>query len=141
MNSQEHRKVYLAYDPEMQGVITDAGPEQSEVKFQDGVRRFIMNKFLLDVITGDGMPGDQVVQKAKKEKSERLDYKSYRIKVLVEGNPRSPTAKAFTKWQQMKDYIRAKPNASVAEVAKETLYKIGDFNWDRERGNVGVEKL
>lgn len=130
-------KVYLAYQPELTGIVVEPGEQQSGVKFSDGMSRYIINRHLLGL---EQPPSQQTAAKVTAPK-ERIDYKSVRIKVLVEGNPRSPTAKAHRKWEEMKAYIAANPDASVAEVAKETSYKTGDFSWDRERGNVTTEAL
>lgn len=40
--------VHATYDPDRKGRITVAGPEVSEVLWEDGARRFIANNFLME---------------------------------------------------------------------------------------------
>lgn len=130
----------LSYDHEMRGVVVTEGPEVSEVKFPHG-DRFIMNQNLVDVEPVTGAAEKKSDAKSPAAATDRIDYTANTIVVIAEGNPRSPTAKAFKKWAEMKAYLAVHPRASIKEVSSATSYKIGDFRWDLEKGNVGYEPI
>jgi len=47
--SSNRKRVKLTYDRSFTGIVLDEGPEVSDVRFDDGVRRFIPNKHLASV--------------------------------------------------------------------------------------------
>lgn len=136
--------VALKSDPKVIGKVLRRGEYVSEVRFKaepySHFQYYDNDRLVLADDDNAGLPANAPVGVLREEKV-KIDYSKARIVIKVDGNPRSPTAKAFTKWKEMKAYVMSHPRASIKDVAGATSYKVGDFRWDLERGNVGWEAL
>lgn len=61
------------------------------------------------------------------------------LRIVAITGTRKPGTGAATRFEAMKKFVAANPNASLAEVMAATGYRKDDYNWDLARNNIKVD--
>lgn len=80
-------------------------------------------------------------ERVAKEKKERPPKPKMGQGLVIKLQPdakRAPGTKAAARFADMIVYMKAHPNADVAEVIQNTTYRIDDYKWDLNKGNIKV---
>lgn len=71
----------------------------------------------------------------------KLPFGASTVIKVTPGAERKPGTGAAERFTKMKAYVTKNPKAYLPEIMKETGYRIDDFKWDLERGNITTDIL